>query len=222
VKDFYRNSLSNTDDIFYSHLVRWSQFKQVSSYFNFSPSISEDLILEDLLYCLPIEFKSLSHDRKTQVIEFETLLSGYLLSSQGDRMSMAHSVEGRYPFLSQKFVKSMAGLHSFQKARGINSKSLFRKAMKGLLIDDICSRPKVAYQAPEAKSLLSSERISSAALLLRDTLSSLPALNAPNIRLLEKKILHPNSSSRLGFRENMAYIMSCSYAHLHKSSSEWS
>ena len=31
-----------------------------------------------------------------------TLLSGYLLSSQGDRMLMAHSVEGRFPFLDRE------------------------------------------------------------------------------------------------------------------------
>ena len=34
-----------------------------------------------------------------QYLEVRTLLSGYLLSSQGDRMLMAHSVEGRFPFL---------------------------------------------------------------------------------------------------------------------------
>ncbi len=37
-----------------------------------------------------------------QYLEVHTLLSGYLLSSQGDRMLMAHSVEGRFPFLDRR------------------------------------------------------------------------------------------------------------------------
>ena len=116
IKDFYKSNLTNTDDVFYSHLVRWSQYQQVSSYFNFSNSISEESLLEDFLNYLPKAFVHTSADRKTQIIEYETLLTGYLLSSQGDRMSMANSVEGRYPFLSQSFVSDMAKLHSFQKS----------------------------------------------------------------------------------------------------------
>ena len=32
------------------------------------------------------------------------LLPGYILSSQGDRVAMAHSVEGRFPFLDHRVV----------------------------------------------------------------------------------------------------------------------
>ena len=222
LKDFYKSNLTNIDNVFYSHLIRWAQYQQVSSHFNFSSSVTEDSLLEELLNYLPKAFCMLSGDRKTQIIEYETLLTGYLLSSQGDRMSMAHSVEGRYPFLSQTFVTNIAKLHSLQKARLIGSKSLFRKSMRGLLTEDIVERPKVAYQAPEAKSFLSENHSSQAAEFLDEELDSLTHINASRIRSLEKKIKHPFSSSRLGFRENMSYVMTLSYAYLNKYSKEWS
>ena len=50
----------------------------------------------------PPEFARWSPLAQDQYLEVRTLLSGYLLSSQGDRMLMAHSVEGRFPFLDRE------------------------------------------------------------------------------------------------------------------------
>ena len=157
-----------------------------------------------------------------QILEFETLLHGYLLSSQGDRMSMANSVEGRYPFLGKEFVSDMAQINDFQKTRGIKSKSLFRDAMSDLLPQSIAFRPKVAYQAPEAKSFLSHSHVTIAAELLNDYADSMNLINGENLRSLNLKITNEFSSERLGFRENMSYIMCLSLAHLSELKSGWS
>ncbi len=58
-----------------------------------------------LLASLPAEFARWSPSRRTSTSRSRTLLSGYLLSSQGDRMLMAHSVEGRFPFLDADVVE---------------------------------------------------------------------------------------------------------------------
>ena len=224
IRDFYSGSISDVGNPFYSHLVRWSQFKQVSSFFNFSRS-SEDLeetIINDLLLTLPKPFGETSSDRKAQILEFETLLQGYLLASQGDRMSMAHSVEGRYPFLGKEFVRNMARLGDYQKSFGIKSKGLFRDSMSNLLPADIVARPKVAYQAPEAKSFLSNSHKSAEAEFLEDVSSSVDVINHENLRLLNSKITNEYSSDRLGFRENMAYVMCMSAAQLSDLKVSWS
>ncbi len=223
IKDFYSNSLSNIDDLFYSHFVRWYQFHQVSSFFNFGISekqLEEDL-LKDFLSQIPCDLNKTSPDRRAQILEFETLLSGYLLSSQGDRMTMANSVEGRYPFLSQKFVKDISKISDNLKTVGIKSKSLFRETMLNKIPTSITKRPKVAYQAPEAKSFLDNNFISDEAIFLNDTSKNIDIINHKNLLSLNKKITDKFSSNRLGFRENMAYIMCMSAAHLSDISKKW-
>ncbi len=224
IREFYQDSISETENEFYSHLIRWSQFKQVASFFNFSRPTSEleDEIFKDIFSSLPKSFKHASSDRKAQILEFETLLHGYLLSSQGDRMSMAHSVEGRYPFLGKKFVKDMAEIADYRKTIGVRSKDLFRDAMKGLLPPEIVFRPKVAYQAPEAKSFLSASYMTEEAKFLNDVYESNNLICTESLMALNTKITNEFSSERLGFRENMAYVMCMSLAQLADIKKSWS
>ena len=56
---------------------------------------------------------------RAQAIEAMTLLGNYLLSSQGDRMALANSVEGRYPYLDLEFVRFAARLPRGLKLRGL-------------------------------------------------------------------------------------------------------
>ena len=69
---------------FTPHLVRWAQFKQVSSYFNLSKDYSPENLLEEILPLICDNISLVDFDEKAQIIEFETLLSNYLLNSQGD------------------------------------------------------------------------------------------------------------------------------------------
>ena len=75
-------------------------------------------------------------------------LSGYLLSSQGDRMSMANSVEGRYPFLDHRVIEFATSLPSDFKLKGLNEKYLLKKIAKGRIPEEIIKRSKQAYRAP--------------------------------------------------------------------------
>src|SRR5690606_16695584 len=84
-------------------------------------------------------------------------LSGYLLSSQGDRMGMANSVEGRYPFLDHRVIEFCATLPPDFKLKILNEKILLKKMMNGRLPDEILNRPKQAYRAPILSSFLGKE-----------------------------------------------------------------
>jgi asparagine synthase (glutamine-hydrolysing) len=78
-------------------------------------------------------------------------LSGYLLSSQGDRMAMAHSVEARYPFLDYRILEFAARLPVSLKMKVLKEKYLLRRACAGLVPDVILNRLKQPYRAPDAR-----------------------------------------------------------------------
>jgi len=62
-------------------------------------------VIGRLIASLPTDFGRWPFLCQDQYLEVKTLLGGYLLSSQGDRMLMAHSVEGRFPFLDADVVE---------------------------------------------------------------------------------------------------------------------
>ena len=88
-----------------------------------------------------------------QYLEIVTFLSPYLLSSQGDRVAMAHSVEGRYPFLDYRIVEFSERLPSKFKLRALRDKYLVRKSWVAASCPrSIYDRPKKPYRAPIHRS----------------------------------------------------------------------
>lgn len=81
-------------------------------------------------------------------------MSGYLLASQGDRMLMAHSVEGRFPYLDHRVIEFANRLDPRLKMRVLNEKYLLKKASHGLIPPEILNRPKQPYRAPDAVAFL--------------------------------------------------------------------
>jgi asparagine synthase (glutamine-hydrolysing) len=81
-------------------------------------------------------------------------LSNYLLSSQGDRVAMAHSVEMRLPYLDPRLMDFMARVPAKWKIMGLNEKHILKKSFQGVLPDQITRRPKHPYRAPIKQSLL--------------------------------------------------------------------
>jgi len=95
--------------------------------------------------------------KKCQALEMVTLLHGYLLSSQGDRMLMSHSVEGRFPFLDKNVLELASKIPNRWKCKGLKDKYILREAFKDELPEAIYKRPKFAYRAPDMKSFYMSE-----------------------------------------------------------------
>jgi len=79
-------------------------------------------------------------------------LSQYLLSSQGDRMGMGHSIEGRFPFLDYRLVEFCNALEPRLKLRCLREKYLLKQAALPWLPDLIRQRPKRPYRAPIHRS----------------------------------------------------------------------
>jgi len=111
-------------------------------------------VTERLLADLPGEFRRWSFLAQDQYLEVRTLLSGYLLSSQGDRMLMAHSVEGRFPYLDVDLVELANSLPPSYKLHGLDEKHVLKRAAAGLVPEEILRRPKQPYRAPDALSFV--------------------------------------------------------------------
>ncbi len=65
-----------------------------------------------------------------------------------DKMSMASSMEIRVPLLDHVFVEFIASLPGNWKLRGLQTKRIFRSALKGILPDNIVNRGKQGYSLP--------------------------------------------------------------------------
>jgi asparagine synthase (glutamine-hydrolysing) len=97
---------------------------------------------------LPADFRDWPALGQAQYLEMTIFLSQYLLSSQGDRVAMAHSVEGRYPFLDYRVVEFCNRLPPGLKLRGLTEKWLLRAVANRHLPDEVWRRPKRPYRAP--------------------------------------------------------------------------
>lgn len=150
LKMFYGYKLEETDNPFYSHLLRWNNSNHIKKHF--SEQIKSELNgyspLEELEQKLPEEFDKWDYLEKSQWLETSIFMSGYLLSSQGDRMAMANSVEGRYPFLDYRVIEFCNKLPGDFKLNGLNEKHLLKKLMKNKIPESIIDRSKQAYRAP--------------------------------------------------------------------------
>ena len=113
--------------------------------------------IDDLLGDLPSEFSRWTPLAQDQYLEIHTLLSGYLLSSQGDRMLMANSVEGRFPFLDRRVAALADSLPPSYKLRVLDEKHVLKRAARDLVPQAILDRKKQPYRAPDALSFAAPE-----------------------------------------------------------------
>lgn len=118
------------------------------------PGLSEEWLTERVDQAVPPEAAGWSMLQRNQFLEMRTLLDGYLLSSQADRMSLAHGIEGRYPFLDPDVVEWAFHLPDAYKLPLLSQKHLLREAFRAQLPGEIIDRPKQPYQAPDLRPFI--------------------------------------------------------------------
>ncbi len=80
----------------------------------------------------------------------KTGLPAYILTMLGDRMEMAHSVEGRVPFLDHHVVEVICSQPVNQKIRGMTEKYVLREAARDVITDSVYRRQKHPFLSPPA------------------------------------------------------------------------
>jgi asparagine synthase (glutamine-hydrolysing) len=158
LKYFYGYQLQDTASPFYSHSLRWNNTSNIQNYFSddLRSNMNNYDQYEVVRRMLPEGFDNYDRLNKSQWLESSIFMSSYLLSSQGDRVAMANSVEGRYPFLDYRVMEFAAKLPPDFKMHGLNEKFILKRMMKNRLPESVLKRPKQAYRAPISSSFLSS------------------------------------------------------------------
>jgi len=155
-RQFFGQNLAAASQPGFSHDMRWRTTGALKRLFtrDLRNALTGVDSRGELLASLPAEFGDWSFLGQDQYLEVRTLLSGYILSSQGDRMLMAHSVEGRFPFLDADVMELANGLPDEYKLRVLDEKHVLKRIGAKLLPATVSKRKKQPYRAPDALSFV--------------------------------------------------------------------
>ena len=147
---FFLDAGDESDPLF-SHLPRFLLTSRIKDFYSAEMRDALDGFdaMEELRQSLPGAFGRWSALHRAAYLEMTTLLSSYLLSSQGDRMAAANGVEGRYPFLDHRLFEYAAALPASSKLRVLREKDVLRRWAEGVVPRELARRPKQPYRAPD-------------------------------------------------------------------------
>ncbi len=206
-RQFFSEGIEHLADPYFAHIPRWNTTGRIAQYF--SPQMREAVAgfqpYAAIEATLPADIRRWAPLSRDQYVEAHTLMSGYLLNSQGDRMAMANSIEGRFPFLDHRVIEFANRLPPRYKLMGLTEKYLLKRSMKGLLPESVRRRSKQPYRAPDNQSffnagqpveyvaeLLSSERVAQAGYF--------------DPRAVSKLVDKCRAGRAIGFGDNMAFV----------------
>jgi asparagine synthase (glutamine-hydrolysing) len=206
-RSFFQQGMNDLDKAYFAHIPRWSTTQRILNFLSpeLKASINNPLSFAEVEGILPEgigQWQPLSRD---QYIEAKTLLAGYLLSSQGDRVAMANSIEARFPFLDHRVMEFAATMPNRYKIMGLNEKYMLKRAMQGLIPNSIRQRSKQPYRAPDSQSFFSDGRPLDYVehLFSEECIRSAGYFDSKATAMLLKKCANGRA---LGFADNMAFV----------------
>lgn len=149
--DYFARSAQSSEKDLFSHQLRHRL--SVGSVRLLKDRYDDLATLRAVVAANRTEFDAMSVVEKAQWIEFQTLLCGYLLSTQGDRMAAAHGVENRCPFLDPAVVR-LGRAVNLRFDSGYNEKFILKRAFERQLPPSVIRRPKRPFRAPDAATFL--------------------------------------------------------------------
>jgi asparagine synthase (glutamine-hydrolysing) len=214
---FFSEGMEHRDQPFFAHIPRWTTTRRIGQFF--SPDMQAKIGQVDpyavLLATLPRNINNWPPMGRDQYVEAHTLMTGYLLCSQGDRVAMANSIEGRFPFLDHRVIEFANRLPPQLKMRGLTEKYLLKKSMKGLLPESVRTRTKQPYRAPDCASFFDAGKPVDyvADLFSASKISSAGYFDATATNKLFEKC---RAGRAIGFADNMAFVAILSTMLLHE------
>ena len=203
---FFRVDTTGYPKSCYSHIPRWNTTSMTKLFF--SDPLKDELNnfknIDELSSHLSDNVNNYDYLSQAQYLESKTLLSGYLLSSQGDRMAMANSIEGRFPFLDHKVMEFCFKLPPNIRMRALTEKYILKESMKNLLPGSITKRTKQPYMAPDSKSFFSDGVVDYVdEMFSENVLKRYGLFDFKKTRKLYEKC---RKGMAMGFKDNMAFV----------------
>lgn len=109
-------------------------------------------VIGTLLSALDVEHRLKGRDAVHTALYLwaKTILPHYILSNLGDRMEMAHSIEGRVPFMDHHVTEYLQRVPVSLKIRGMTEKYILREAVKDVITPTVHERQKHPFLSPPA------------------------------------------------------------------------
>ena len=205
---FFGRNLERAGEPGFAHAPRWQAASALKRLFTapMRDAIGSRDAIADLVADLPSAFSTWPALSQDQYLEIRTLLSGYILSSQGDRMLMANAVEGRFPFLDARVLELSARLPPAYKLKVLDEKHVLKRAAASLIEPAILDRKKQPYRAPDALSFVGAELPEEIADALSPSAIAAAGVFAagPTTHLLEK-VRRSKGDAQFSNADNMAF-----------------
>jgi asparagine synthase (glutamine-hydrolysing) len=203
LRAFFRVNPGDLDSPFFSHLPRFELTAKLKTFFSdeTGAAVNGTDPVSEFAKKLPADYSKWDRFLQSQFLEAMYLLPGYILSSQGDRVAMGHSVEVRLPFLDFRMVQFASQLPPSLKMKVLNEKYLLKKAAGDYIPASVRNRHKQPYRAPEGKSFFSGNFDYVAELLSPERLAKDGVFNPAAVSMLVKKF---RAGRAIGVKDNMA------------------
>lgn len=206
LQNFFGESLDHPELLYFSHLPRWNTTSKIKEFFSndMKSALRQANPIEALVESIPTGVNNCHGFNKAQYIESKSLMSGYLLCSQGDRMLMKNSVEGRFPFLDHRVIEFGNRLHPSFKMKVLNEKYLLKQAARNLVPESIINRHKQPYRAPDSSSFINSNTPAYVEELMSESkVGEYGYFNPVKVKLLVNKV---RKGRAIGFKDNMTFM----------------
>ena len=206
LKAFFGHGIEDPDHFSFTHLTRWSSTSRCKEFFSTETlnQVTKNSLVT-IAHSLPNSFKNWHYFNRAQYLEAKTLMGGYLLCSQGDRMLMSNSIEGRFPFLDHRLIEFANQIHPKYKMKGLNEKYLLKKSMREDLPPKIIARHKQPYRAPDITAFYNSDKTVDyvQTFLGKKKLSEYGYFDSAKVEHLIKKIQRGRT---IGYKDNMSLV----------------
>ena len=209
LEGFFKKDLSMTDSPVYSHLLRWQNTSHLLTFLSndYTPALNPvESVVKRVCERLPSNFMTWHPLARAQFLEINIFLSNYLLSSQGDRVAMGNSIEGRFPYLDHRVIEFACQVPEKYRLNSLDEKFLLKQAAKKTIPDEVIDRAKQPYRAPISRCFFSDQPLDYVDALLSDSqIRSGGYFDTTKVTRLTNKC-REQGGALVSERENMALV----------------